>query len=135
MKLSSAFIEKNTTVETAIDACSLLAKWKLFNLRQHPSRSINPLTLKKVIKPFNKFQLLISFFSYQLLIALFARVLLIVTVCFRTSCSKQAQYLKFKWTELQGNIVVQTKRKQVLFAMLQTFTLLQWKCASAKRFW
>ena len=53
---------------------------------------------------------------------------------FRTSCSKQAQYLKFKRTkpswEYNRSNLVQTS----FFAILQAFRLLKWKCAPPKRF-
>ena len=71
------------------------------------------INFEQVIKPF-LFKIFISVFSYQWLIAFFTRELVRVTVyhhnvryafqsepalySFRTSCSKQAQYLKFKWT-------------------------------------
>ena len=53
---------------------------------------------------------------------------------FRTSSSKQAQYLKFKWTKTSWKYnrsdIVQTS----FLCYVEAFRLLQWKCAPPKRF-
>ena len=60
IKSCSACVKQNTTVKTAGDACSLLAKYTLSDLvGQHPSLLII------------NFAQFISLFSYQRLIALF----------------------------------------------------------------
>ena len=111
IKLCSAFVKQNTAVKTAIDAFSLLTKETFSDIvGEHPSWLI--INFEQVV------------FSYQWLIALFTRVLLRVIVyyyhvtyafqsestlySFRTSWSKQAQYLKLKWMVTYGNRAVQT---------------------------
>ena len=108
IKLCSACVKQNTATKTAIDACSLFAKYTFFDLvRQRPSSLI--INFDQVIKPFLVWNI---YFTYFLLVVDFTfykstiksnRMLLTCHVwvserIYTISCSKQVQYLKFKWT-------------------------------------
>ena len=73
-----ACVKQNTTVKTAIDACSLLTKQASSDLVWEPASSLI-INSEQVIKPFLVLNIYFTFF-YQWLIALFIRVLLRVTL-------------------------------------------------------